>query len=428
MQAASQGPASAAPAPAWRSLLGSAGASAGWEWAHGWATVRQKRKLGAAGGGRGSERDKRRRGEGERGGGDAVARAGEGEGRGRGRRRRKRSAACAGAGGGRVPRASEPSANCDAARGVGVLDVRSAEPPRRQRSRERQQQHQHQQDSSTTAGKRQRAARGDAGGSEREPAAARGRPRGRVLPVRRPACFHGAASLRSPRPRRCTTRFPATLTPHPTGLRPVPVPAPRPCAAARAALALPRAHHAERGVPPRAYAHAGAAKRSVHLVGPPLDLALDARGAGARARWVRSGCWPNAELRAYVCGGGTGEGGRRAGDGRGSPASPERIRDLCDAGAEGGRKGLTLQGRRTVERTKGHMSVSPRLRQSPQTPHLNVPPFRRPPAPALSASPFHTASPSPLALHRPRIHRWHERRGARKCDILCPWGRADECA
>ncbi|KAJ7907432.1 hypothetical protein B0H13DRAFT_2502093 [Mycena leptocephala] len=58
--------------------------------------------------------------------------------------------------------------------------------------------------------------------------------------------------------------------------------------------------------PTNGYAHAGAPKRFVHLVGPPLDLALDARGVGGRGWWVRSGCWPNAEVRAYVCGGGDG--------------------------------------------------------------------------------------------------------------------------
>ncbi|KAJ7062228.1 hypothetical protein C8F01DRAFT_955924, partial [Mycena amicta] len=54
--------------------------------------------------------------------------------------------------------------------------------------------------------------------------------------------------------------------------------------------------------PANGYAHAGVPKRFVHLVGPPLDVALDARGRGGKGRWARSGCWPNAELRAYVCG------------------------------------------------------------------------------------------------------------------------------
>ncbi|KAJ6528575.1 hypothetical protein B0H19DRAFT_1274790 [Mycena capillaripes] len=73
--------------------------------------------------------------------------------------------------------------------------------------------------------------------------------------------------------------------------------------------------------PTNGYAHAGETKRFVHLVGSPLDVALDARAAGGRGRWVRSGCWPNAEVRAFVCGGagageGKGEGRRRAkGDG-----------------------------------------------------------------------------------------------------------------
>ncbi|KAJ7925331.1 hypothetical protein B0H13DRAFT_2314540 [Mycena leptocephala] len=58
--------------------------------------------------------------------------------------------------------------------------------------------------------------------------------------------------------------------------------------------------------PTNGYAHAGTPKRFVHVVGLPLDLALDARGVGGRGRWVRSGCWPNAEVRAYVCRGGDG--------------------------------------------------------------------------------------------------------------------------
>ncbi|KAK7026341.1 hypothetical protein R3P38DRAFT_3530505 [Favolaschia claudopus] len=54
------------------------------------------------------------------------------------------------------------------------------------------------------------------------------------------------------------------------------------------------------------YAHLGAPKRFVHIVGRPLGVAVDARGGGGRGRWVRRGCWPNAEVRAYVCGGGGG--------------------------------------------------------------------------------------------------------------------------
>ena len=42
-------------------------------------------------------------------------------------------------------------------------------------------------------------------------------------------------------------------------------------------------------------------KPFVHLVGPPLDLALDARIVGGLGRFVRSGCWPNAVLRPVLC-------------------------------------------------------------------------------------------------------------------------------
>ncbi|KAJ6456652.1 hypothetical protein C8R45DRAFT_913850, partial [Mycena sanguinolenta] len=71
--------------------------------------------------------------------------------------------------------------------------------------------------------------------------------------------------------------------------------------------------------PPNGYAHLGAPRRFVHIVGRPLDVALDARGVGGRGRWVRSGCWPNAEVRAYVCArGGSGVDGRkREGEGKG---------------------------------------------------------------------------------------------------------------
>ncbi|KAJ7605674.1 hypothetical protein DFH06DRAFT_1020065, partial [Mycena polygramma] len=86
-------------------------------------------------------------------------------------------------------------------------------------------------------------------------------------------------------PRTLLARYPSTITPTSAYLR----------------------------APTNGYAHAGAPKRFVHLVGPPLDLALDARAAGGRGRWVRSGCWPNAEVRAFVCDGGKNgaEGARR---------------------------------------------------------------------------------------------------------------------
>lgn len=53
--------------------------------------------------------------------------------------------------------------------------------------------------------------------------------------------------------------------------------------------------------PLNAYAHLGMPKPFVHLIGPPLDLALDARIAGDSARFVRSGCKPNAVLRPVLC-------------------------------------------------------------------------------------------------------------------------------
>ncbi|GAW09961.1 cell-adhesion partial [Lentinula edodes] len=44
-------------------------------------------------------------------------------------------------------------------------------------------------------------------------------------------------------------------------------------------------------------------KPRVHLIGPPLDVSLDARGKGGKARFVRSGCQPNAVLRPVLCDG-----------------------------------------------------------------------------------------------------------------------------
>lgn len=42
-------------------------------------------------------------------------------------------------------------------------------------------------------------------------------------------------------------------------------------------------------------------KPHVHLVPPPLSVALDARMAGNEARFIRSGCRPNAVLRPVLC-------------------------------------------------------------------------------------------------------------------------------
>ncbi|KAH9017273.1 hypothetical protein EDB85DRAFT_2294929 [Lactarius pseudohatsudake] len=52
--------------------------------------------------------------------------------------------------------------------------------------------------------------------------------------------------------------------------------------------------------PLKAYAHHGMPKPFVHLFGPPLDVALDARITGNEARFIRSGCRPNAVLR-QIC-------------------------------------------------------------------------------------------------------------------------------
>ncbi|KAF8644371.1 hypothetical protein AX16_008504 [Volvariella volvacea WC 439] len=53
--------------------------------------------------------------------------------------------------------------------------------------------------------------------------------------------------------------------------------------------------------PLNAYAHLGMPKPFVHLMGPPLDVALDARLTGGKSRFVRSGCRPNAVLRPILC-------------------------------------------------------------------------------------------------------------------------------
>ncbi|KAG2344569.1 hypothetical protein BDR05DRAFT_166470 [Suillus weaverae] len=53
--------------------------------------------------------------------------------------------------------------------------------------------------------------------------------------------------------------------------------------------------------PLNAYAHLGMPKPFVHLMGPPLDVALDARVVGDEGRFARSGCRPNAVLRPLLC-------------------------------------------------------------------------------------------------------------------------------
>jgi hypothetical protein len=57
-------------------------------------------------------------------------------------------------------------------------------------------------------------------------------------------------------------------------------------------------------------------KPFVHLLGPPLDVALDARITGGVGRFVRSGCWPNAVLRPVLC------------DAKGKARAKEKERDM----------------------------------------------------------------------------------------------------
>lgn len=42
-------------------------------------------------------------------------------------------------------------------------------------------------------------------------------------------------------------------------------------------------------------------KPFVHLMGPPLDVALDTRVVGDEGRFARNGCRPNAVLRPVLC-------------------------------------------------------------------------------------------------------------------------------
>ena len=55
--------------------------------------------------------------------------------------------------------------------------------------------------------------------------------------------------------------------------------------------------------PLNAYAHLGMPKPYVHLLGPPFEVALDARLVGNHSRFVRRGCKPNAVLRPVLCDG-----------------------------------------------------------------------------------------------------------------------------
>jgi uncharacterized protein len=53
--------------------------------------------------------------------------------------------------------------------------------------------------------------------------------------------------------------------------------------------------------PLNAYAGLGVPKPYVHLFGPPLDVAVDARISGSESRFARNGCRPNAVLRPVIC-------------------------------------------------------------------------------------------------------------------------------
>ncbi|KAH8825688.1 hypothetical protein DL96DRAFT_121217 [Flagelloscypha sp. PMI_526] len=48
-----------------------------------------------------------------------------------------------------------------------------------------------------------------------------------------------------------------------------------------------------------AYALSGIPPVHVSTVGAPLNLVLDTREVGSKARWVRRGCWPNAVIGRY---------------------------------------------------------------------------------------------------------------------------------
>ncbi|KAF8189264.1 hypothetical protein K438DRAFT_958861 [Mycena galopus ATCC 62051] len=123
------------------------------------------------------------------------------------------------------------------------------------------------------------------------PSSSSARLRQHTPPPSTPASLH-SIGIRLERPPRPTRLLP------PPHLRPpcaCPAP-PRTLLARYPALITPSSHYLAQAA--NGYAHAGAPERFVHLVGLPLDLALDARGAGGRGRWFRSGCWPNAEMRA----------------------------------------------------------------------------------------------------------------------------------
>ncbi|KAI0030179.1 hypothetical protein K488DRAFT_79778 [Vararia minispora EC-137] len=88
---------------------------------------------------------------------------------------------------------------------------------------------------------------------------------------------------------------------------------PVPCPPTSPSSPIPRAHFISQFTstivpsaaylsdPLNAYAIRGMPRPFVHLVGLPLNLALDARISGNDAHFVRSGCRPNAILRPVLC-------------------------------------------------------------------------------------------------------------------------------
>ncbi|KAH8107408.1 hypothetical protein DFH11DRAFT_1517619, partial [Phellopilus nigrolimitatus] len=83
--------------------------------------------------------------------------------------------------------------------------------------------------------------------------------------------------------------------------------------------------------PLNAYAHMGMPKPHVHLVPPPLSVALDARMAGNEARFARSGCRPNAVLRPVLC-----RGKKKGSKARASESTSETEDDETGVGGSSG--------------------------------------------------------------------------------------------
>lgn len=120
--------------------------------------------------------------------------------------------------------------------------------------------------------------------------------------------------------------------------------------------------------PTNGYPHSGAPKRFVHLVGPPLGMALDARGAGEKGRRVRSGCWPNVEVRAYVCKGASAgnanvAGGSGNGDVNGNGKGKGNMRE--DDRADDAEAGTHIFATRALKQWDGHGTMRTRWARLP---------------------------------------------------------------